>query len=233
MPDKRAVLPRDNSQHADLRAQTAIFILGMHRSGTSAVTRMLNLCGAQLGTHLLPPKQDNERGFWENKAFLNLHEQMLAQWNLRWHDIALFPTEWRRTSAAREFSSALPNLMAAEFGNSPLVAIKDPRLSLLAPLWIDALKNSTFQPVFVVVVRHPDEVAASLSERDGLSIAHSRVLWLQHMVECIRSTRGYPRIFVHYANLLRDWRPELARIQAALSLELPERNAETEAPTIM
>lgn len=209
-------------------ATTALFVLGMHRSGTSAVTRILNLCGANLGRHLLPPKPDNERGFWENKTFLELHEKVLAQWNLRWHDIAQFPPDWRQAPAARRFASALRDAIAAEFGDSRLVLVKDPRLSLLAPLWTDALHGTPIRPAFVIVVRHPDEVSASLGMRDGLSIAHSRMLWLQHMVECVRATRAHPRVFVHYDDVLRDWRKQLGRIQSALALDLPERNARTE-----
>jgi GT2 family glycosyltransferase/glycosyltransferase involved in cell wall biosynthesis len=208
---------------------TAVLVLGMHRSGTSAVTRMLNLCGANLGCHLLPPKPDNERGFWENETFLELHENVLAQWSLRWHDIAQFPPDWRQSPAARRFTTALRHALATEFGDSRLVLVKDPRLSLLAPLWTDALRGTPIHPAFVIVVRHPDEVAASLGKRDGLSIAHSRMLWLQHMVECVRATRAHPRVFVHYDDVLRDWRKQLGRIQSALALDLPERNARTEA----
>jgi glycosyltransferase involved in cell wall biosynthesis len=208
---------------------TLVLVLGMHRSGTSAVTRILNLCGADLGRHLLPPKPDNERGFWENETFLELHEEVLAQWNLRWHDIAEFPPDWRQAPAARRFASVLRHALAAEFGDSRLRLVKDPRLSLLTPLWTDALHGTPIHPAFVVVVRHPDEVAASLVKRDGLSIAHSRMLWLQHMVECVRVTRAYPRVFVHYDDVLRDWRKQLGRIQSALALDLPERNSRIEA----
>jgi len=208
--------------------QTIALVVGMHRSGTSAVTRMLNLCGADLGRHLLPPKPDNERGFWENENFLKLHEETLAQWNLRWHDIAQFPADWRSGPVANRFANALRQALAEEFGDSRLVLVKDPRLSLLAPLWTDTLQTEPVRPVFVIVVRHPDEVAASLGKRDGLSIAHSRALWLQHMIESVRAARGHPHVFVHYDNILRDWRRQLDRIQSTLTIAFPERSGETE-----
>ena len=59
-------------------ARTAVLVLGMHCSGTSAITRLLNLRGVGLGRDLLPAKADNERGFWENRAILELHERFLA-----------------------------------------------------------------------------------------------------------------------------------------------------------
>jgi len=227
--DRLISLSDSQMPRAQTDAATTILVLGMHRSGTSAVTRMLNLCGADLGRHLLPPKQDNERGFWENKAFLELHEHALANWGLRWHDLALLPDNWRRSSAAREFAESARLALDAEFRKSRLITIKDPRLCLLAPLWVDTLRDSSIRPTFVVVVRHPDEVAASLARRDGLSIAHSRMLWLQHMIECVRVAHGYPHVFVQYAELLCDWRTQLDRIQNALEIDLPARNADSEA----
>ncbi|MGH8042123.1 MAG: glycosyltransferase [Rudaea sp.] len=223
-PDRQSVARR---KFAGPEA-TGILVLGMHRSGTSAVTRMLNLCGADLGQHLLPAKPDNARGFWENEIFLKLHEQAMSQWNIRWHDLAVFPPNWRASKTAHDFKSALTKALQQEFAKQRLWLVKDPRLSLLAPLWIDALQDRPTRLVFVIVVRHPDEVAASLAARDGFSGAHSRALWLQHMVECTRSTRDQPRVFVEYDRLMMDWRNELSRIHDTLELDFPNWNAEIE-----
>lgn len=200
---------------------TAIIVLGMHRSGTSAVARMLNLCGADLGRDLLPPKEDNVRGFWENRALLALHERFLAEAGLRWHDLASLPADWRDGTAARRLVAALPPALIEQFGDSRLFLVKDPRLSLLAPLWIEVLQARSIRPVFVITIRHPDEVAASLNRRDGLSWAKSRLLWLQNLLEAEKATRSHPRVFVHYERVLADWRAELERITAALDIEWP------------
>ena len=207
-------------------ATTAILVLGMHRSGTSAVARMLNLCGADLGRDLLPPKQDNERGFWENSALLALHERFLDEAGLHWHDLACLPDDWRDGAAARHFVAALPETLARQFDASPLFLVKDPRLSLLAPLWIEVLERRAVRPVFVITVRHPDEVAASLAKRDGFSAARSHLLWLQHLLEAEQATRGHRRVFVHYERVLADWRGELERIAATLELTWPDSSAQ-------
>src|SRR4051794_4592372 len=91
-----------NVASVDRGSATAILVLGMHRSGTSAIARMLNLCGADLGRDLLPAKADNERGFWENKAILALNEKLLENLNLRWHDLVALPDAWRSTPVARD-----------------------------------------------------------------------------------------------------------------------------------
>ena len=56
----------------------AVLVLGMHRSGTSAVTRVLNLLGAELGDDLMPAGSDNPGGFWEYRGVVELHERLLA-----------------------------------------------------------------------------------------------------------------------------------------------------------
>src|SRR5512146_569597 len=101
-------------------AHTAILVLGMHRSGTSAVARVLNLCGASLGGELLPAKEDNERGFWENRAILALHERFLAEVGSSWHDLAPLPADWQQSRAARRFVAELPHVLDAEFGDNAL-----------------------------------------------------------------------------------------------------------------
>jgi hypothetical protein len=214
---KPAVQPRN--------AAMAILVLGMHRSGTSAIARVLNLRGADLGRDLLPPKQDNERGFWENAAILALHERFLAAQQWHWHDLLTPADHWQQDVPAREFVAGLPAVLTQQYGDSKLLLVKDPRLSLLAPLWIEVLSAKRVRPVFVITIRHPDEVAASLAERDGFSFARSRWLWLQHLAEAERATRGHPRVFVHYERLLADWRSELARIGKQLSVLWPTEPA--------
>lgn len=202
-------------------AASAILVLGMHRSGTSAIARVLNLRGADLGRDLLPPKQDNERGFWENAAILALHERFLAGQHWHWHDLLIPGRHWQQGAPAREFVAGLPAVLKQQYGDSKLLLVKDPRLSLLAPLWIEVLSAQRLRPAFVITIRHPDEVAASLAERDGFSFARSRWLWLQHLVEAERATRGHLRVFVHYERLLTDWRGELQRIGKQLNVTWP------------
>jgi hypothetical protein len=49
------------------KPQEFVLILGMHRSGTYALSRALNLSGLRLPKDLLEPNQDNPMGFWELK----------------------------------------------------------------------------------------------------------------------------------------------------------------------
>ena len=55
-------------------AQTCILVVGMHRSGTSALTRVLNLLGAELGEGLMAPAPGNPGGFWEKREVADLND---------------------------------------------------------------------------------------------------------------------------------------------------------------
>lgn len=199
----------------------AILIAGMHRSGTSAVARMVNLLGADLGQSFIPPKEDNERGFWENEKFLTLHANFLAQFDCLWHDPIRFPENWLASKNASQFHDTLAKLLESQFERSALFAVKDPRLSFLAPLWLPVLENLGIKATFILPVRHPHAVAASLEKRDGFSRAHSNMLWLQHLVESEAVSSKQSRVFVHYDALLTDWRTQLQRITTSLGIHWP------------
>ena len=56
-----------------------VMVLGMGRSGTSALTRVLSLCGASLPETLLTADQANSAGYWEPTEALDLNEQFLLR----------------------------------------------------------------------------------------------------------------------------------------------------------
>ena len=55
-----------------------ILVLGMHRSGTSVTTRIINLLGVDLPQALVPPADNNPTGYWESRDLLTLHDRLLA-----------------------------------------------------------------------------------------------------------------------------------------------------------
>ena len=206
-------------------AAVGILVLGMHRSGTSAIARVLNLLGADLGSRLLPAVPDvNDAGFWEHADAVAIDEKLLL-WHARpWH--AVQPPPALGEHLARQARRDIAVLIGRDFAASPLWAIKDPRMSLLAPVWIDALAETGVSARVVVAVRHPDEVAASLHRRDGLTRAHANLLWGLHFVEAVRASEGVPRALCDYAALLADWRGAVGRIGAALDVRWPIEPAE-------
>ena len=209
----------DTASRLDRRA---LLVLGMHRSGTSIVTRVVNLLGAQLPTNLLPADEHNEQGYWEPKNIVEIHDELLASAGSSWHDVSPFPRSWYRSVEARQFRDRLVEAVRVEFGESPFFVLKDPRISKFVPFWLSVLESVNAQPLFIIVYRQPLEVAASLNSRDRIVPAHSLLLWLRYVLDAEYETRGCRRAFLSYEGLLRNWRTALSRVSDDLEIGWPQ-----------
>ena len=108
------------------------------------------------------PAWDNKTGFWEPSNIVAIHERVLESAGSSWHDISAFPRSWFASDVAGSFKRRLVTAVSAEFGESPLFVVKDPRMCRLVPLWQSVLDEIGAMPLFVIPVRNPLEVAASL-----------------------------------------------------------------------
>lgn len=200
---------------------TGILILGMHRSGTSALTRVLNLLGAALGERLMPAGKGNESGHWESLAVYEAHEQLLTALGRRWDDFREMPADWTAHPQTRLCAQAIRRFVVDEQAGESVWAVKEPRLCRLLPLWPQALARLPVRLTAAIMVRNPLEVAASLARRDGMAYGHAYLLWTQHLLEAERATRGMPRMIVQYDELLADWRAVVAKMADHLGCPWP------------
>ena len=205
-------------------ATPAIVVGGMHRSGTSALTRALALAGADLPSTLMAPGSDNPLGFWESIPIAEVNDAVLAETGSHWDDVFGFSTRPEAAPLRQASIASIRQAMRAEFGAATLPIIKDPRISLILPMWDIALREAGHVPHAIALVRHPMEVAQSLARRNGYPIAKSLLLWTAYMVAFERDSRSMPRVFVNYDDLLADWRSVLDRIERKLGLLLPRRS---------
>lgn len=203
----------------------ALFVLGMGRSGTSALTRVLSLCGGTLPAALLRANAANPVGYWEPRGAFHVNEAILDRHGSSWYDPTLrlqeegaFDAE-ENAACIAEIGAFLSRLPAA-----PLVLIKEPRITALTGLWFEAARLAGLDIAAVIAVRHPQEVLASLAARDRASPELSSALWLKYNLLAERHTRALPRVFVDYDNLLDNWRREITRISAALAIDLSTRD---------
>jgi GT2 family glycosyltransferase len=216
---------------ADAAGSMAILVLGMHRSGTSALTGMLHHFGVALGGNLMPASPDNPRGYWEHADIVAAHEKIFAGLGSDWDDIRALPEGFEHSEAAAEGRRKLTAILGRDFAGAALWGLKDPRLCRLMPLWSMLLDEKRIAPRYILAVRHPLDVAASLDARDGISPARALLLWLGHLLDAERATRGQRRAIVHYEELLGagGWRPVAARLAAELDLAWPHQGAAAEA----
>ena len=194
----------------------------MHRSGTSALAGVMTHLGFNTGRRLMPAdKSINPKGFWEQEDVVAIHDALLASLGSAWDDGRPLPEKWWETSESAVFRDQLIGVLKSEFGDCEAWTVKDPRLCRLLPLWQGIFPKLNCQPHFLLSVRHPAEVAASLRSRDGLDEAESCLLWSSHLLESERFTRGHPRVIVTYEGLLTDWRQTVTRVSQAFDLDWP------------
>jgi hypothetical protein len=200
---------------------SALIILGMHRSGTSALAGVLSLCGIDPGPSLMPGVAGvNPKGFWEHQEVVAVHERLLETLNSSWDDERPLPAGWWRQPEVAPYQDELLALLRRDFSASPLWLLKDPRLCRLLPLWLVILRELDVTPHFVICMRHPGEVAMSLERRDGIPAERASLLWLEHLIDSERGTRSLPRAVVTYEQLLADWCSTLRHIASHLSIPL-------------
>src|SRR5579885_3328643 len=216
---------------APLAGSTALVVLGMHRSGTSALAGMLHHLGVALGPDLRPPSPDNPRGDWEHAGVVDIDQRLMVGLGWAWDDLRPLPEGCETAAPARRAAGELSALLARDFAGAPLWGVKDPRLCRLLPLWRPLLAGLGARPCFILAVRHPAEVAGSLLRRDGLNAGCAAILWLRHVLEAERGSRGAARAIVHYEDLVggAGWRAVAARLAAQFGIAWPRTGAAAEA----
>lgn len=176
-------------------------VLGMHRSGTSALTSLLDRLGFHAGPDesLMPADEHNARGYWELGELQAINDDLLAALGGTWTDV--LGIDWRRLDGEvrAAFVSRTRSLIGHLDSYGPWV-IKDPRLCLLLPFWRELLD----QPVCILIHRHPLAVARSLAQRDGLPILVGIALWEHYSLAALAGSRELPRALIGYRDLVDD-----------------------------
>jgi hypothetical protein len=210
---------------------TAICVLGMHRSGTSSITRAINLLGAYLGEEekFRNTSVDNAKGHWEHPDIYAIQMRLLTQLNRPWDTVMPLPEDWCQSDAVRPFKAELTRFVTTAFGGRSLWAWKDPRTCLLLPLWREILQELDTNLLCVFVVRNPLDVASSLAGRNSLGLNHGLGAWFHHNITALTDAAGLPTVFLSYERFLEAWEPELRRCVAGLGLNWPQDEAQLRA----
>ena len=184
----------------------------MHRSGTSAISRIVSLLGVHLGAPgaLLEPYTDNPKGFWEHSRIVQINDEILERFGGRWNAPPVFPAGWASSAEIADLRDTARQLLASEFGGEPLWGWKDPRTCLTLPFWQEVIGSLRY----LLVVRNPAAVVASLYKRNQMSAVDAEGLWLAYIQASLAHTAGHPRAFVFFDDLLRDLPGELRRLAA-------------------
>lgn len=178
-----------------------VITLGMHRSGTSLLSAALEGLGVEYGRELIGPAPDNPKGFWEDRAVVELNERMFqalgATSSTLGVDCARMAagTRWR-------FQLQIARWLRSRLSGERLLGLKDPRLPRLMDIWSPVLDCLKVDYWLLIPLRNPLSVAASLTARDGFSIGKGLLLWYEHMVHALRFANGKRFVVVDYDHFL-------------------------------
>ncbi len=178
-----------------------LIVLGMHRSGTSMVTRLLNLMGAYFGPEgiSLGANEENPKGFWERRDVLDLDEALLLAAGADWFRVAHFSLEKIPKEALMTFRDQASKLLLELDAHRPWV-MKEPRQCLLLPLWRELLEV----PICIYVHRQPIQIAQSLHRRNDFPIPFGLALWERYTLDALQAMAELPVVRVMHEDLMRD-----------------------------
>ena len=207
--------------------KAAILVVGMHRSGTSATTRILNLLGCDLPRALVEANPTNPAGHWEPAAVTALNDEILASAGTTWDSWETFNPTWYLSPVADGFRRRAQSVLASECGDSRLFVLKDPRICRLLPFWIEALQVFGAVPFIVSPIRNPLDVATSLNVRDGIDHSIGLLMWLRHVLDSELASRGHKRAYLRYEHLLSRERTIAGDLQDRLGVFWPKDSTDT------
>jgi hypothetical protein len=183
-----------------------VVVLGMGRSGTSAVAGLFAAAGFYPGREvdLFGGDQHNPRGYFEHKDMFRINEEILGELGATWYQP---PSAQAQLAARASVSGRLQEVferLLREGGGAPVV-LKDPRIGVMWELWAPVLAGRLHP---VMVIRDSLEVGLSLQRRDGTPVPFGLAAWELHMEGLLRDLRGSIVTIAPYAGLARA--PDLA-----------------------
>jgi hypothetical protein len=198
-----------------------LVILGMHRSGTSALAGAVVRHGFSGPRTALPGADDNPDGFYESHWVVQVNHRILLRAQCTWNLCLHFKPETLPAGLDAPLRAEIGRILANEFEAQPAFVVKDPRLCLTLPAWVPAFAPIGAMPVILLLARHPVEVVRSLSVRNQQPVTESLPHWLHHMLAAEQASRGMRRAVVLYDSLLRDWRGALGLAGAVAGIAWP------------
>jgi len=201
----------------------ALIVIGMHRSGTSAISGLLNELGVFMGKSLFAAQaQVNEKGFFENAEVVKLNENIFDEQLKSWD----FPLSGLQVTAKQfafnqDITAQLSVFINKEYGSHSVWGMKDPRTSMHLPLWDNAITSNNIKPCYILMLRNPLEVASSLKKRDGFSTEKSLLLWLQYTLNSYWFCKDKSLFCVDFDELLSSPTNVQREIATVFDISLP------------
>ncbi len=194
--------------------RTAVLVVGMHRSGTSALAGLLSLMGAYPGADLIGPNSSNTKGHFEPRKIVAVNDALLEALGARAPESGDLPAGWLERPETRRARETLENIILDDYRGREIFVIKDPRLCLLLPLYREIFSGLGIDVRIVVIQRDMREVIRSLHERDGLPRGSGRAYYAKHISAIERNLAGLESVTVTFDQLTETPRVVIEKIRA-------------------
>ncbi|MHB1947471.1 MAG: sulfotransferase family protein [Gammaproteobacteria bacterium] len=210
--------------------KTLFVVLGMPRSGTSAITRGLKALGVNLGDQLVPPgKKWNATGYWEdNDIVFRVNKKILHAIFDTWESIKIIQPAEFETTPIKEIRASAINLIKQRLSSSEQWGFKDPRTVRLLPFWRSVFAELNVNDNYLIALRNPLASAHSLHNLTGIDMEKGLLLWLAHLIPAIDETRGKKRMVVNYNSMLENPHFQLERMRKHLDINTDVSSREIE-----
>jgi hypothetical protein len=193
----------------------------MHRSGTSAATRLVNMLGpATCRDDDMVRGPWNPRGHFESRSLMHLDNALLGQMGRTWWYPPPTGDGYEEAAAAITTTPSQARRVFRRVHRDTPWVWKDPRACVLLPFWRQALGPRL---VAVIVFRNPLEVAESLQRRHGLPPSFGVALWERYNRLLLVHAAGLPALVSRYDDLMTDadgWTHKAGQFLASLGMDI-------------
>jgi hypothetical protein len=181
-----------------------LLVLGMHRSGTSAVSGLLSQSGFDPPSDLMPAGPNNPLGYWESIGLCILNDRLFMELGSSWSNPEKLPVNWEETPEVVQWRKDVLEHLQNVFAESRLPVIKDPRLCILSKGLSPWLESNLVRWNILLIMRNPLEVAQSLAKAEKISKESAMRLWLHYLFSAEQISRQHPRLVVTFEEVIMD-----------------------------
>jgi hypothetical protein len=214
---------------------TLVVVTGSGRSGTSSVAGALKRLGLYIPQPEVATDERNPRGYYEPLWVAEFHKWLLNPIPVRTIDSRPNAGRIAKKHVTPTVEQQLRDWLREQLETGEQqILLKDTRAYWVYDLWQRMAEELGARLTSLTMLRHPAQVvrsrdAAYLSEMDR----HFRrrrettnvAAWINAAFETERVTRGNPRAFVPYYDLIGDWRAAMTRAGDQLGLRFNDMSA--------
>ncbi len=211
-------------------AKNVFAVLGISRSGTSAIARSLKACGIDLGSNLLAGDERNPKGFYEDADILyKINRGVSHALDDPWMTVgSLDKASIAEHPILKNYRNYAINLLQERLAKTAYWGFKDPRTTSILPFWQSVFDAIPVNDHYVIALRNPLAVAYSNKKFANLDLEVGMMLWLIHSFAAVEGTYNKKRVVISYEAMLQDAPKQLQRIHTAFSLPFSLATPEVE-----